>query len=104
MIVQSPNTVIKKTIYLLSTIPCLSGFRQVTWNFLEKSHGKGAADGVGGAVKHTADSAVQRGGDVQTAEDFYNLLTERKSDVKFFWVTKEDIRRFDEAVPEVVPP
>ncbi|XP_049421729.1 uncharacterized protein LOC125882102 [Epinephelus fuscoguttatus] len=94
----------KKNFYLLSTIPFLSGFRQVTWNFSEKSHGKGAPDGVGGAVKRTADSAVQRGEDVQTPEDFYNLLTERKSDVKFFWVTEEDIRRFDEAVPEVVPP
>ncbi|KAL7390307.1 hypothetical protein ABVT39_018618 [Epinephelus coioides] len=94
----------KKNFYFLSTIPFLSGFRQVTWNFSEKSHGKGAPDGVGGAVKRAADSAVQRGEDVQTPEDFYNLLTERKSDVKFFWVTDEDIRRFDEAVPEVVPP
>ncbi|CAK6967191.1 hypothetical protein KUCAC02_022844 [Scomber scombrus] len=91
-------------VLLLSTIPFLSGFRQVTWNFSEKSHGKGAPDGVCGAVKRTADSAVQRGEDVQTPEDFYNLLTEKKSDVKFFWVTEEDIRRFDEAVPEVVPP
>lgn len=94
----------KNNFYLLSTIPFLSGFQQVTWNFSEKSHGKGAPDGVGGAVKRTADSAVQRGADVQTPEDFYSLLTERKSDVKFFWVSEEDIRRFDEAVPEVVPP
>lgn len=78
----------------------LSGFRQVTW----KSHGKCAIDGVGGAVKCTADSAAYRGEDVQTPEDFYNLLTVRKSDVKFFWVTEEYIRRFDEAVPGVVPP
>lgn len=42
--------------------------------------------------------------DVQTLEDFYSLLTERESDVKFFWVSEEEIRRFDEAVPEVVPP
>ena len=89
----------RKNFYLLSTIPFLSGFQQVTWNFSEKSHGKGAPDGVGGAVKRTADSAVQRGEDVQTPEDFYNLLTERKSDVKFLWVTEEDIKRFDEAVP-----
>lgn len=94
----------KKNFYLLSTIPFLSGFRQVTWNFSEKSHGKGAPDGVGGAVKRTADCAVQMGEDVQTPEDFYNLLTERKSDVKLFWVTMEDIKRFDEAVPDVVPP
>lgn len=93
----------KKNFYLLSTIPFLSGFKQVTWNFSEKSHGKGAPDGVGGAVKRTADSAVRMGVDVQTPEDFYKVLCEKKSDIKYFWVSEENIARYDEAVPEVVP-
>lgn len=94
----------KKNFYLLSTIPFLSGFKQVTWNFSEKSHGKGAPDGVGWAVKGIADSAVQRGADLQTPEDVYSFLTERNSEIRFFWVSDEDIKRFDEEVPEVVPP
>lgn len=36
----------KKNFYLLSTVPFLMGFKEVTWNFSEKSHGKGAPDGV----------------------------------------------------------
>lgn len=92
----------KKNFYLLSTIPFLSGFKQVTWNFSEKSRGKGAPDGVGGAVKRTADSAVRMGADVQAPEDFYKILCKKKSDIKYFWVSEENISRFDEAVPEVV--
>ncbi|CAL8394895.1 unnamed protein product [Boreogadus saida] len=81
------------------------GFKQVTWNFSEKSHGKGAPDGVGGAVKRIADSSVNMGVDIQTPEEFYRFLKERQasSKVKFFWVCEEDIRKYDESVPEVVP-
>ncbi|KAI4893799.1 hypothetical protein NFI96_020780, partial [Prochilodus magdalenae] len=32
------------------------GFTAGTWNFFEASHGKGAPDGVGGALKRRADS------------------------------------------------
>ena len=37
----------KNNFYLLSTIPFLSGFKQVTWNFSEKSHGKVHQMGLG---------------------------------------------------------
>lgn len=57
----------KNYFYLLSSIPFLLGCQQVTWNFSEKLHGKGGPDGVGGA-----DSAAERGADVQTPEEFYN--------------------------------
>jgi len=32
-----------------------------TWNFFEASHGKGAADGVGGVLKRTSDRLVKQG-------------------------------------------
>ena len=78
----------KNNFYLLSTIPFLSGFKQVTWNFSEKSQGKGAPDGVGGAVKRIADSSVNMGVDIQTPEEFYRFFKERQasSKIKFFWV------------------
>lgn len=76
----------------------------MTWNFSENSNRKRASNGIGGVVKRTADCAVQRGADVQAPQDFYSLLTERKSDLKFFWVSKEDIRRFNEVVPEAAIP
>ncbi|CAL8336740.1 unnamed protein product [Boreogadus saida] len=80
-------------------------FKQVTWNFSEKSHGKGAPDGVGGAVKRIADSSVNMGVDIQTTEEFYRFLKERQasSKIKFLWVCEEDIRKYDESGPEVVP-
>lgn len=33
-------------------------FKGITWNFFEASHGKGAPDGVGGALKKLADRIV----------------------------------------------
>ena len=94
----------KKNFYLMSTIPFLLGFKQVTWNFSEKSHGKGAPDGVGGAVKRIADTSVNMGADIQTPDEFYRFLKRQESSkIKFFWVCEEDIRKYDESVPEVVP-
>ena len=45
----------KANFYMLSTVPFLSGFEYVSWNYSERSHGKGAPDGIGGAVKREAD-------------------------------------------------
>lgn len=75
----------------------------MTWNFSEKSHGKGAPDGVGGAVKRIADFAVQRGADLQTPEDLFSLLKEKESSIKYYWISDEDIARYDEALPDDVP-
>ena len=46
--------------YLLSTVPFLSGFKHVSWNYSEKSHGKGAPDGISGAVKRDAVRSTRR--------------------------------------------
>ena len=40
----------KNNFYLLSTVPFLSAIKNVTWNYSEKSHGKGAPDGIGGTI------------------------------------------------------
>lgn len=84
----------KKNFYLLSTVPFLSGIKCVTWNFAEKSHGKGAPNGVGGTVKRVADSAVQGGADVLTPEHLYKLLKEKESSIKYYWISDEDIERY----------
>ena len=41
------------------------GFRWITWNFLETSHGKGPVDGIRAAVKNTVDQMVAYGTDLQ---------------------------------------
>lgn len=47
-------------------------FRHVKWNYTEAGHGKGPADGVGGAIKRTADDLVNAGNDIPDAETLYN--------------------------------
>ncbi|KAL7380022.1 hypothetical protein ABVT39_010110 [Epinephelus coioides] len=93
----------KKNFYLLSTVPFLSGFQRVTWNFSEKSHGKGAPDGVGGAVKRIADTAVKRGTDLQTAEELYNFLKDQPSSINYYWISEEAIAKYNGSVPKNVP-
>ena len=42
----------KTNFYLLSTLPFIYAFKNTTWNcYLERAHGKGAPDGIGGAFK-----------------------------------------------------
>ena len=93
----------RKNFYLLSTVPFLSGFQKISWNFSEKAHGKGAPDGVGGAVKRLADTAVQRGKSLQSPEDFYQFLKDQTSSVTYFWISEDAIERYDDKVPAVVP-
>ncbi|KAK0145791.1 hypothetical protein N1851_015288 [Merluccius polli] len=92
----------RKNFYLLSTVPFLYGFKNVSWNFSEKAHGKGAPDGVGGAVKRLADAAVLRGRDLQTAEHVFNFLKD-ESTVRCYWISEEEINKYDEKVPLLVP-
>ena len=94
----------KRNFYLMSTIPFMLGFKKITWNFSEASHGKGAPDGVGGAVKRLADEHVKKGGDIQKPEDLYQLLQSTASNIRYFWVSESDVSRYDENVPENLPP
>ena len=49
-----------------------SGFEYSTWNFLEVSHGKGAADGIGAAIKRAADHQVTvKGHNITCTKELY---------------------------------
>ncbi|XP_022078608.1 uncharacterized protein LOC127533326 [Acanthochromis polyacanthus] len=93
----------RKNFYLMSTLPFLRGIENITWNYSEKSHGKGAPDGVGGSVKRGADTFVLQGGDLQNPKDLFEFLKKSDSNVEFFWISEEDISLIDEAVPEELP-
>ena len=75
----------KQNFFLLSTKPFQSDFKLITWNFFESSHGKGAPDGVGGALKRSADRIVAHGVDVPNAITFYEKLN--GSAIKLFYVS-----------------
>lgn len=51
----------KGIFFYLSTESYKYGFKEITWNFFEAIHGKGAPDGVGGALKRSADRIVAHG-------------------------------------------
>ena len=70
---DSPSTQYrqKKMFYLFCTKLYELGFSYGTWNYFESGHGKGAPDGVGGALKRCADNLVANGTDVPDASSFY---------------------------------
>ena len=73
----------KANFYLLSTLPFIYGFKNTTWNYSERAHGKGAPDGIGGAVKREADLYVQRGGELQTVDSGRLQHADKKSRIEY---------------------
>jgi hypothetical protein len=62
-------------LHLLSNVPYDLGFKFVFWNFSEASHGKGAADGVGAAVKRLCDNLALSGLDLTNASSVCSAIT-----------------------------
>ena len=90
--------------FLMSSVPYTWGFKRVTWNFSERSHGKGAPDGVGGVLKHKADMHVFGGSDLQTPRDLFDYLQQSTENVTVKWIEEEHISAMDEMLPSSVPP
>ena len=84
---------------MLSNAPFEMGFQQVYWNFLEASHGKGPADGVGAAVKNAADRSVAHGHDVLNISQLCDSV--RGVNVAITQVTKEDVDEISESIPDL---
>ena len=80
--------------FLMSSIPYTWGFKRVTWNFSERSHGKGTSDGLGGVLKRKADMHVLGGSDLQKPSDMYEYLQK----------SSENVTRMDEMLPPSVRP
>ena len=74
------------------------GYENVTWNFLEASHGKGPAAGVGGAIKRQADSFVVEGRDISDDTALYGALTSRTS-VKLYMIDEQSIDAMNARIP-----
>lgn len=71
--------------------------RHVTWSFFEASHGKGAPDGVGAALKRQADTLVRQGKDIPDAHTFFQLLN-NVSKVTLFYVKEEEVEKKESAL------
>ena len=79
--------------------PFQKGFNKITWNFWETSHGKGAPDGVGAAIKRTAGDLVVRGADITNDNMRYQSLPKTESKVKVFLVKPQNMTAFDRMIP-----
>lgn len=97
---DGPATLYRQKGYFfhLSTEPYKYGFKRITWNFFEASHVKGAPDGVGGALKRSADRIVPQGGDIPDAQNFYDKLRSLNTSDELFFISEMDI----ESKPEVI--
>ena len=93
----------KGNFFLWSTRLSTYGFSKSTWNFLEASHGKGAADGIGAAIKRAADQQViVRKNDVTDAKTFVDLLTSGDTKIKLFRVDEESISEMEAKIPNTL--
>lgn len=78
-------------------------FEEGTWNFFEASHGKGPADGVGGAIKRKLDHHVAHGHDIINAEEAYSYLQDNTK-VRTYYVSQNDINEISQMIPSNVIP
>ncbi|KAL2099467.1 hypothetical protein ACEWY4_005947 [Coilia grayii] len=91
----------KGNFFMISSEPHQKGFKKITWNFFEASHGKGAPDGVGGALKRSADALICHGRDIPDARALYQVLMESGTQVKLFYVSNEDVEERSRKMQEV---
>lgn len=72
-----------------------------TWSYFEASHGKGAADGVGGSLKRKANDYVAYGGDIPDAKSLYSFLKEDlESGVNLYYVSQTEIDKISSLIPK----
>jgi hypothetical protein len=64
-----------------------------TWNFHESGHGKGAPDGVGAAIKRSADFKALHGQDIISAKSFIDQIKEKHTAINVFRVTQKEIHQ-----------
>lgn len=81
----------KKNFYLFAKYTKIYGFK-ATWNFFEASHGKGAADGIGGTIKRKMDSLVAYGSDITDAESAFEMLNKSGIKIKLFYIPEDTIQ------------
>ena len=88
----------KTAFYLASTVPFMRGFEYVTWNFSEASHGKGAPDGIGGALKNLADRLVAYGTSIPDTKTLHDQLATHSS-VRLYLGTEDEISSAQDLIP-----
>lgn len=72
----------KKMFYLMAVyLSKQLNVDQMRWHYSESGHGKGAPDGVGGAIKRQADRLVALGEDISSFEKMISALLVNNSSI-----------------------
>ena len=90
----------KLNFFFFSTKLFELGYQSSSWNFWEASHGKGAPDSIGGAIKRKADCLISHGNDITDAATLYQALINETS-IKLFFVEATAVEA--SIVPENLP-
>ena len=93
----------KGNVFLFSTELDKRGLRG-TWNFFESSHGKGAPDGVGAALKRSADNLISHGRDIINAYELFKALSETDTSIKLYFIENEAVEQALQRMPSTIPP
>ena len=93
----------KGNFFLFSTELDKRGLRG-TWNFFESSHGKGAPDGVGAALKRSADNLISHGRDIINAYELFKALSETDTSIKLYFIENEAVEQALQRMPSTIPP
>ncbi|CAH0560416.1 unnamed protein product [Brassicogethes aeneus] len=71
------------------------GFKYGTWNYSEASHGKGAPDGLGAAIKRISDNLVSKGQDIDNARTLFEKVKDKTSITTYF-IEESKIEQMDQ--------
>lgn len=100
---DSPSTQYRnKIMFALMTtfIPRLfPSVTNISWNYSESGHGKGAPDGIGATLKRTADRLVCEHKDVHNFTEFLNVVKENVKGIIIETVSEDDIMSIDKEFP-----
>ncbi|KAK0158077.1 hypothetical protein PV327_011156 [Microctonus hyperodae] len=70
----------------------IPGIENITWNYTESGHGKGAPDGIGATCKRTADFVVNSGDDINNIDQFVKVIQERCLGITCIAIDGKDIQ------------
>jgi hypothetical protein len=91
----------RKTLYIVDRVLRLRNIIRWQWMYTEAGHGKGAADGVGAAIKRRCDRLVSTGEmkQIVTAEDVQKATEiPEKLNIAIFRVTANNIAKYTQAL------
>lgn len=83
---------------------CDIGFNSATWDFLEASHEKVAADDIVAVIKRSADRFVNEGGNIMGSDDLIVAMESKGTSVKLVKNTEDKVSEIEEELSTALKP